>query len=230
MMGRKAKELKPLEVERLKTPGLHFVGGVSGLALQVTSPDARSWVLRVMVAGKRRDMGLGGYPSVTLSGAKEAARIARAKIKSGVDPIEESRSLKSALAAARASALTFEQCALAYIAAKEPEWKNAKHGDQWRNTLTTYVYPAIGKLLVRDVGQEHVMQVIEPLWKTKTETATRIRGRIESILDWATVRKYRSGDNPARWKGHLDVLLPSPNKIAKVEHHAAAVRHGRPRS
>jgi len=220
-MGRKAKELKALEVERLKTPGLHFVGGVSGLALQVTSADARSWVLRVMVAGKRRDMGLGGYPSVTLAGAKEAARIARAKIKSGIDPIEESRSLKSALAAARASALTFEQCAQSYIAAKEPEWKNAKHGDQWRNTLTTYAYPVIGKLLVRDIGQEHVMQVLEPLWKTKTETATRIRGRIESVLDWATVRKYRSGDNPARWKGHLDVLLPSPNKIAKVEHHAA---------
>ena len=220
-MGRTTSEMKALEVSRLTAPGLHFVGGVAGLAMQITPSGAKTWILRVMVAGKRRDMGLGGFPSVTLAGAKDAARIARTKIKNGVDPIEENRTLKSALASARASAQTFQQCAEAYIAAKEPGWKNAKHGDQWRNTLATYVYPVVGKFLVRDVEQEHIMQVLEPLWTTKTETATRIRGRIESVLDWATVRKYRSGDNPARWRGHLDVLLPAPSKVSKVEHHAA---------
>jgi integrase len=220
-MGRKAKELKALQVERLKTPGLHFVGGVSGLALQVTSHDVRSWILRVMVAGKRSDMGLGSYPTVTLAGAKEAARAARAKINAGVNPIEERRSMKSALAAARASAQTFQHCAEAYIAAKEPGWKNAKHGDQWRNTLAAYAYPVIGKLLVRDVAQEHIMKILEPMWTTKTETMTRLRGRIESVLDWAIARRYRNGDNPARWKGHLDVLLASPKKVARVKNHAA---------
>lgn len=220
-MAKKAVELKALSVSRLSTKGLHFVGGVSGLALQITGPDARSWVLRVMVGGKRRDMGLGGYPSVTLEGAKAAARDARAKIKIGIDPIEENRAARSTLAAARAAALTFEQCAVAYIAAKQTEWKNKKHGDQWRNTLATYAYPTIGKVFARDVDQAHVMRVLEPIWGTKTETATRLRGRIESILDWATVRKYRNGDNPARWRGHLDKLLPTPSKIAKVDHHEA---------
>lgn len=221
-MGRKAKELKPLQVSRLTTEGLHFVGGVPGLALQIgKTPEARSWILRVLVAGKRRDIGLGGYPAVGLADAREAARAARAKIRNGVDPIAERKALRAALQAERLSAWTFRQCADAYIAAKESEWKNLKHGSQWRNTLDTYVHPKLGQMLVRDVGQEHVLTVLEPIWKTKTETATRVRGRIESILDWATVRKYRRGDNPARWKGHLDVLLPAPEKVTKTEHHAA---------
>lgn len=222
-MGRKKDgDLSALVVSRLTAPGFYFVGGVSGLALQVTGPHARSWVLRVMIGGKRRDMGLGGYPSVTLARAKEAARTARADIKSGIDPIEQSRLRTSVLAASRAAALTFEEAAIAYIAAKELEWKNAKHGDQWRNTLATYAYPVIGKILVRDVDQTHVMRALEPIWITKTETASRLRGRIESVLDWATARGYRPRvDNPARWRGHLDKLLPTPPKIAKVEHHKA---------
>lgn len=230
-MGRTAIELNALAVSRIKDEGLHFVGGVPGLILQVSGASAaqslennnlaRSWILRVMIGGKRRDMGLGGYPAVTLAAAKEAARSARIKIKSGVDPIEESRAARSTLAASRAAALTFEQSAIAYIAAKESEWKNKKHGDQWRNTLATYAYPLIGKILVRDVDQAHVMRVLDPIWATKTETATRLRGRIESVLDWANVRKYRTGDNPARWRGHLDMLLATPSKIAKVVHHEA---------
>ncbi len=220
-MGRKAKELGALAVSRLKTPGLHFVGGVDGLAIQGFESGARTWILRVMVGGKRRDMGLGGYPDVTLAGARDAARIARDKIRNGIDPIEEGRAARSALAASRASAMTFEQCAFAYIAVKEAEWVNAKHGQQWRNTLETYAYPVVGKLLARDVGQTHVLKILEPIWSTKTETATRLRGRIESVLDWATVRGYRSGDNPARWKGHLDKLMAMPGKIKNVEHHAA---------
>lgn len=222
-MARKAKELGALEVSRLTTPGLHFVGGVSGLALQVLPPPstARTWVLRAMVGGKRREMGLGGYPDVTLAGAREAARAARAKIKDGIDPIEDGRAARSALAAARAAALTFEQCAVAYIAAKAPEWKNEKHGDQWRNTLSAYAYPVIGKLLVRDVQNPHILKILEPIWATKNETASRLRGRLESILDYATARKYRTGDNPARWSGHLDTMLAAPSKVQKKEHHAA---------
>lgn len=220
-MGRKAKELGALAVSKIKTPGMHFVGGVDGLAIQGFESGARTWILRVMVGGKRRDMGLGGYPDVTLAGAREAARIARDKIRQGIDPIEESRAARGLLAASRASALTFEQCASAYIGVKETEWANAKHASQWRNTLATYAFPIIGKLLVRDVEQAHVMRILEPLWTTKTETASRLRGRVESILDWATVRGYRKGDNPARWKGHLDMLLATPGKIAKVVHLAA---------
>jgi len=220
-MSRKAKELGALAVSKIKTAGMHFVGGVDGLAIQGLESGARTWILRVMVGGKRRDMGLGGYPDVTLAGARDAARIARDKIRNGIDPIEEGRAARSALAASRASAMTFEQCALAYIAVKEAEWANAKHGQQWRNTLDTYAYPVVGKLLVRDVVQTHVLRILEPLWTTKTETATRLRGRIESVLDWATVRGYREGDNPARWKGHLDKLLAMPSKIKNIEHLAA---------
>ena len=220
-MARKAQEMGPLAVSKLTTPGLHAVGGVAGLALQVSESGARSWVLRAMIAGRRRDMGLGGFPDVTLAGAREAARAARAKIKAGKDPIEEARQAKSELLASLAKNLTFEQCATAYIAAHEPSWKSAKHRAQWQATLGTYAYPVFGSLLVRDVELPHVLEVLESIWRTKTETASRLRGRIELVLDWATARGYREGLNPARWKGHLSVLLPSPNKIAKEEHYQA---------
>jgi integrase len=220
-LGRKAAELTPLAVQRLKTPGMHFVGGVSGLALQVLPTGGRTWVLRVVIGGRRRDMGLGGYPDVTLAGARDAARDARAKIRSGIDPIEEARAKRSELKASRASALTFEDCAGRYIKAHTPGWRNEKHAGQWTNTLTTYAYPVMGSLLVRDVGVSHVLAVLEPIWSTKPETATRVRGRIESVLDWAAARTYRDKDNPARWKGHLDKLLPRRSKVKKVEHHTA---------
>ena len=224
-MARKAKELGPLDVGRLNTPGLNFVGGVAGLALQVSTSGARSWILRVMVGGKRRDMGLGGYPDVTLAGAKVAARKAREKIKEGIDPIDDGKAKRSALAAAVASAMTFSDAAAAYIATKEHEWKSAKHGAQWRATLETYAYPIIGKVFVRDIGLEHVVKVLEPIWTTKTETASRLRGRIEAVLGWATVRGYRKGDNPARWRGHLDKVLAQPGKVWTIEHHAALDWH-----
>ena len=220
-MGRKATEKGPLQVARLKEPGLHFVGGVDGLALQVLPTGGRTWVLRMMVGDKRRSMGLGGYPDVTLAQAREAARQARAKVRLGVDPIEEARASQSQLKAAQASALTFEQCATAYIEAKEGEWKNDKHGQQWRNTLETYVYPVVGSLHVRDIELAHVSAILEPIWKTKTVTASRLRGRIESVLNWATTHGYRSGENPARWRGHLENLFAAPNKIKDEEHHPA---------
>ncbi|NMF96132.1 integrase arm-type DNA-binding domain-containing protein [Aromatoleum toluolicum] len=220
-MGKKANELSPLSVSRLVQPGLHFVGGVAGLALQVSVSGARSWILRVSVAGKRRDMGLGGYPDVTLAMARDRARQARDQVRNGTDPIEDARARRSALLAERAAALTFDECAAAYIEAHESGWRSPKHAAQWRTTLKSYASPIIGALLVRDVQLSHVMRILEPIWSTTTETATRVRGRIEAVLDWATVRGYRSGENPARWRGHLDKLLPKPSKVAPVKNHAA---------
>ncbi len=155
-MGRKAAEMGALAVSRLSAPGMHFVGGVSGLALQVLPTGGRSWVLRVMVGGRRRDMGLGGFPDVTLAGARDAAREARAKIRSGIDPIEEGRAARSALRAQTARVLTFEAAAEGYMAAHAGSWKNPKHRAQWRSTLASYAYPVIGNLSVQDVDLPHV--------------------------------------------------------------------------
>ncbi len=220
-MARKAKELTALVVGRLSVPGHHTVGGVDGLYLYINAAGARSWVLRTMVGGKRRHMGLGGFPDVPLAKAREKARSAREEIAKGIDPIAQRTAAASLLRAQQATEKTFEQAAEAYIEAHGDTWKNAKHRAQWTSTLETYAYPFMGKLLVRDIGQEHVLNALEPIWKTKNETASRLRGRIESVLDWATVRKYRTGENPARWKGHLDMLLPASSKVQKVEHHRA---------
>lgn len=231
-MPRIAPALKAIEVSRLTDPGFHPVGTVPGLALRVTAAGARSWVLRATVGNKRRDMGLGAYPAVSLAQAHEKARDAREAIEQGQDPILDRERARSALRAAQAAALTFEQCATAYIDASRTGWKNAKHAQQWTNTLTQWAYPTLGRLLVRDIGLTHVMAVLEQpadpkkpagpnFWNGKTETASRVRGRIEQVLDWAAVRNMRDKDNPARWRGHLDKLLPAPEKIKKTEHHPA---------
>jgi len=219
-MPRKSREKSALEVSRLAVPGLHFVGGVAGLAMQVQDSGARSWVLRLSVAGKRREMGLGGFPDVTLADARRRARDEREKADKGVDPIAERKAAASRMRAEQARAFTFKAAALAYIETHEAGWRNAKHAEQWRNTLAS-TYPVIGQVFVRDVSLPQVLEVLNPIWKTKTETASRLRGRIESVLDWATARGYREGLNPARWKGHLDHLLPAPGKIMKSGHHAA---------
>ena len=220
-MGRKAHELSALEVARLKKPGLHAVGGVAGLHMQINQNTARSWILRAMVGTKRRDMGLGGFPDVTLAGAREKAREARLKIEHGVDPILARQQADSALKAIQARAITFDEAARLFIDSRSDEWRNPKHRAQWSATLATYASPVIGKLLVSDIDQSHVLAVLEPIWKTKTETASRLRGRIESVLNWATSRGQREGLNPARWKGHLENLLSKPSKITKVDHHTA---------
>ncbi|MCG2592144.1 integrase arm-type DNA-binding domain-containing protein [Ramlibacter sp. XY19] len=220
-MPKVARELSALEVGRLKAPGLHPVGGVPGLALQVTPTHARSWILRATVGTKRRDMGLGQFPGVTLAQAREKARNAREQIDQGTDPILQRQQAQSLLRAQQAASVTFEQAARSYIDAKSAEWKNAKHAAQWSATLETYAFPVIGKMHVSDIQQAHVLTVLEPIWSSKTETATRVRGRVELVLDWAKVRGYRTGENPARWRGHLDKLLAAPKKITKVEHHPA---------
>lgn len=220
-MAKKAKELGPLAVSKLTEPGLYFVGGVAGLALQVLPTGGRTWVLRATMGGKRRDMGLGGFPDVPLTDARTAARKARELIRSGDDPIEEARAAISAKRAARAKDVTFKQATAGYIAAHEAGWRNAKHAQKWKNTLATYADPQIGDLMVRDIELTHVLAILEPIWAEKTETATRLRGRIEQVLDWATARGHRQGLNPARWRGHIDKLLARPSKVARVEHRAA---------
>ncbi len=226
-MPRVAKELSALEVKRLSEPGMYAVGGVPGLHLQVLPGGGRTWLLRVSIgktgSGKQRrsEVGLGGYPAVTLQQARDKAREVREKIVEGIDPIAERKAARSALLASRATEITFEAAAQQYIAAKSPEWKNAKHVQQWTNTLTTYAFPFIGKLHVRDINTPHVVEVLKPIWEVKTETATRLRGRIEAILDWATVHKYRDGTNPARWKGHLQMILATPSKVAEEDNHPA---------
>lgn len=220
-MPKLAKELGALAVGKLTAPGLHFVGVVPGLALQVTASGARSWTLRVVIAGKRRDMGLGGYPEVTLANARDKAREARELIRRGVDPIQRQQAAQSAMRAAVAEALTFKDCAEKYIKAHRAGWKNAKHAQQWENTLEQHAYQVLGPVLVRDVKLPQVLAVLEPIWTTTNETAVRLRGRMELVLDWAAARGLRDGLNPARWRGHLDKLLPKPSKVNNREHHSA---------
>jgi integrase len=206
-----------LSARAVETAAAGYRADGGGLYLQVSKAGAKSWVLRYERGGRRREMGLGSLLNVSLATARKKAAEARALLGNGIDPLAE----KQARLAAERGSLTFREAAEAYIAAHAAGWRNAKHGDQWRNTLATYAYPAIGDLSVKDIDTPHVLKVLEPIWTAKTETATRVRGRIESILDWATARKYRDGENPARWRGHIDKLLPKPGKVAAIEHFAA---------
>lgn len=221
-MPKLATEMGALAVAKTTRPGLHFVGYVAGLALQVKVSGAKSWVLRCVIGNRRRDMGLGAYPSVSLAQARQKAADTRELIRQGIDPIQQQRSALSALKASIASQQTFEDTAKAYISAHETSWKNVKHAQQWRNTLKEYVYPTFGDLLVRDIEKEHVLAALRPIWKTKNETASRLRGRIELVLSYAMQAGYRpEGLNPARWKGGLDKLLAAPSKLQQTNHFRA---------
>jgi integrase len=221
-MPKVAKELGPLEVKRLSHPGgtipkAYPVGGVNGLMLQVTPNGAKSWLLRVTIGDKRRTLGLGSYPTVTLAEARERARVAHGQIWQGLDPVAERKAARAALA----RRMTFGEAVERTLEAKLAEFRNEKHKAQWRSTLDTYARPVIGDLPVDQIEVADVARVLSPIWQEKTETASRLRGRIEAVLAWATVSGHRSGDNPARWKGNLDALLPKPGKLAKTEHHGA---------
>jgi len=233
-MPRVARELSALEVKRLKHPGVgrnvtFNVGGVAGLVLQITPNGGRTWLLRVQVGAKRREIGLGGFPEVTLAMARDRARDAKDKIRQGIDPVEERKAARAALTAAQHRGLPFADAVDRYLASKLEEFKNPKHRQQWRNTLESYALPQLGAMLVQDIGTADVLRVLEPIWQSKTETASRLRGRIEAVLSWATVAGHRTGDNPARWAGNLKELLPAPTKVAKVSNHPAVQIDDAPR-
>ena len=217
--------LSPLAVKNAK-PGRHADG--SGLQLLVKPSGARSWVYRFTLAGKSRDVGLGaaGPGGMSLADARDAAAALRLEVKAGTDPLaEREREAAQALATAQAAKVagtTFRDVATTYIAANEQSWRNPKHRQQWPNTLATYVYPIIGDLPVANVETAHVLKILEPIWKGKAETASRVRGRIEIVLDSAKARGYRSGENPARWRGHLAQILPARTRLSRGHHKAIA--------
>jgi integrase len=222
-MVQEIQRLTALAVTRASKPGLYADG--AGLYLRVSRNGSKSWAFRFTLRGKPREMGLGGLTKVTLADARKKAADVRLLLSDGHDPLElrqqeeAKRAREERSIAARG--MTFDKCAEAYIAAHEPGWRNEKHKQQWRNTIATYVTPVFGNTPVQDIDLDLVMKVIEPIWNTKTETARRIRGRIEVILDWAKVRGYRFGENPARWRGQMNQLLPARSKLNSVEHHAA---------
>lgn len=218
-MALKLNKLTVIGIARLSEPGYYGDGG--GLVLQISRSGSKSWLFRYKRLGKVRELGLGSLRTVDLARAREASKQLRGTLASGVDPLDDRTAARAKAALERGRQMSFEQCAAAYIDAHRSSWKNAKHTAQWESTLGTYAYPLIGGLPVADVDTDLIVKVLKPVWNTKTETATRLRGRIESILGWATVSKFRKGDNPARWRGHLENLLAAPNKIKKVVNHPA---------
>ncbi|MDR3524065.1 MAG: tyrosine-type recombinase/integrase [Acetobacteraceae bacterium] len=218
---------KGIIAKRLK-PGRHADG--NNLHLLVKPSGARSWVFRFAFGGKRHDLGLGPAPeseddkaAVSLAEARDMATTLCRQVRAGINPAVVRRDERTArqAAAKTAAARTFRDVAKLYVAAHEAGWRNTKHVAQWTSTLETYAYPHFGDLLVAEVNTGHVMDALRPIWHNKPETASRLRGRIEAVLDYATPLEWRSGPNPARWKGHLASMLPSRSKVATVEHHAA---------
>jgi integrase len=221
-MAREINRLSARRVTTEKRPGRHPDG--AGLYLSISPNGGRRWVFMFKRGGKTREMGLGSVSTVGLALARDLAGNARALLAKGLDPIAE----RDAKAQADANALTFRECAKRYIAANKSGWKNAKHAAQWEATLELYVYPVpgeagieVGDMPVSAVGVGDVTRILNPIWASKTETASRVRGRVETVLDWAKANEYRTGENPARWRGHLDKLLPARSKVRRVRHHPA---------
>jgi integrase len=226
-----SEKLTALQVARAKAPGA--LGDGKGLYLNIAVGGTKSWIFRFTIAGRAREMGLGSLDDVPLAKARELARACRLLCKEGIDPIEERRARRAAQRVDHAHAITFRECAIAYLAAHRPGWKSARHAAQWLTTLETYAFPVLGSLPVVEIDVALVMRVLEQperpenknnpgnFWKDKPESASRVRGRIEAVLDWAAARKYRQGDNPARWKGQLEFLLAKTSKLAPVKHYAA---------
>lgn len=216
-MPRAVAGLSARRVQTLKEPGMFADGG--GLYLQVTPQGRKSWIYRFKLHGRRRDMGLGTLADVPLAAARDKAAEARKLVKEGVDPIDARKAAAQAAAVPSVREKTFRECAAAFIESKASAWKSDKHAAQWTATLETYAYPVFGDWPVAVVDVAAVVDVLEPIWTTKTETASRVRGRIESVLDYAKVMHYRSGENPARWKGNLEHIFPAKNKVARNGHH-----------
>jgi integrase len=216
-MPRQLAKLSALQVTKLSKPGLYGDGG--GLTLQITRTGVKSWLFRYMREGKAYGMGLGPTHTISLAEARVKALEARKQLLDGLNPLVVKKQQKTQEALDRARMMTFDQCATAYIEAHKASWKNAKHIDQWTNTLKAYASPIFGKYPVAEVDTALVVKCLSPIWEGKNETASRVRGRIEAVLGWATTSGYRTGENPARWKGHLENLLASINKTARVKNH-----------
>jgi integrase len=224
MAARELHKLSAKQVEKERAPGRYSDGG--GLYLQVQDAIGRkavtkSWLFRFTRSGTAREMGLGALHTVNLAEARKRAAACRLQLLDGVDPIDARAAARSANASAAGRLKTFKECAEAYIKAHRSAWKNPKHADQWSNTLATYAYEKLGSKPVAVVDADHIVEVLQSIWTTKNETASRLRGRIEAVLDWAAVMKYREGLNPARWRGHLDHALPKVSRLARIQHHAA---------
>lgn len=231
-MPKIARELTAIEIRRLNKAGTYAVGGVKGLLLRVTPSGTKSWVLRYSTGEirtskteiefyARRDHGLGSFPSVTLAQARQRAQEASEAIRQGIDPVEMNRQKRADLRKSQRKLMTFAQAAHHCHAKVSAEAKNTKHAQQWINTLKQYAFPYVGSLPVDEVTTQHIVNLLEPIWILKPETASRVRQRIESTLTWSTVSGYREGDNPARLKANLDQLLPRTSKIKKVTHFKA---------
>ena len=216
-MPRPQAKLSALQVTKFSKPGLYGDGG--GLTLQITQAGAKSWLFRFMREGKAHGMGLGATHTVSLAEARVKALEARKLLADGLNPLTVKKQKQLAATLDRARTMTFDQCAHAYIEAHKSGWKNAKHIDQWTNTLATYVSPVIGRLPVAEIDTALIVKCLSPIWQAKTETASRLRGRIESVLGWATTSGYRTGENPARWKGHLENLLANISKSSRTKNH-----------
>ena len=218
-MAREINKLDAVTVSAAKLPG--YYGDGAGLWLQVSPAGTKSWIFRFTMAGRQREMGLGALHTIGLAEARKRAKLCRQQVLDGTDPIAARDAARQAAALERARAMTFDQCAEAYIKAHRHEWKSAKHASQWEATLATYASPVFGSLPVADIDTALVVKALTPIWTEKTETASRLRGRIEQVLGWATTSGYRRGDNPARWRGHLQNLLAAPERVRRVEHHPA---------
>jgi integrase len=221
-MAREMSRLSAAKVKNVK-PGAHADGG--GLYLQVTEGTngglRKSWVFRWAEDGRDHYHGLGPLHTVTLAEAREKARECRKLRLEGIDPIEHRNAQRLAIKLEKAKALTFDECRDRYIATHRAGWRSPKHASEWTTTLSAYITPVFGNLPVQNIDVALVMKAIEPIWTKIPDTANRIRVRVERILDWAKVRGFRTGENPARWKGHLDKLLPAKSKVKKPGHHAA---------
>lgn len=218
--------LTALEIKNAKQ-GMHADG--AGLYLHVGKAGNASWIFRFQLNKRRREMGLGALSSLSAVEARAKAAKLKAMVGRGIDPLEARQSNREEEAQAQAAqkeertlnAATFRAATERHLALKESGWSNVKHRQQWQNTLTTYAYPHIGDLPVRDITPQHVLQLLEPIWSTKPETASRVRMRIEAVLNSAKVLGWRSGENPAIWRGNLDAVLPPRSKVRAVKHHPA---------
>ncbi|GHF12620.1 phage integrase [Kordiimonas sediminis] len=218
-MARGINKLSARAISAISEPGSYVDG--AGLRLQVSKGGSKSWQFRFMLNGRSREMGLGPVKDVSLAQARQKASECRTMLSEGIDPIEARKARKEALRAQQDTCKSFDECRNAFLKSHASAWKGTKSLTQWEGSLERYATPVIGKTPVDQIDTALIMRVLDPIWRSKTETATRVRGRVERILDWATVQGFRQGDNPARWTGHLSELLPAPSALRKVKHMTA---------